>query len=279
MAPTASFDVLVCTYCHAEMHAAPGAQYRIPPKIDDPPYEPTLPRVSIIGTRYVLLGKLAERATTDVFLARRDTPLTETVVLKIARGIPGGERLAREWKVLGELEDPAREGSAHFARVLPLRVLHGKVHGRDVLASAFRFRAGFQFTLEDVKREYPAGADARAIVWMWKRMLDVLGWLHDDGWCHGAIEPAHVIIHPRAHGVILGGWSEASRRAGDDVAASARAMATILAADAPAPIATLIARAADTNPGAWALRDELDRAAHEAFGPPRYHPFTLSGWG
>ena len=75
--PGADFaDVLVCKYCHAELRAAPGAQYRVPPKIDEPPYEPALPRVAIAGVRYVVLGQLAEGTSADIFLARRDVRLT-----------------------------------------------------------------------------------------------------------------------------------------------------------------------------------------------------------
>jgi hypothetical protein len=29
---------------------------------------------------------------------------------------------------------------------------------------------------------------------------------------------------------------------------------------------------------AWSLKDRLDFAARECFGPPKYIPFTLPGW-
>ncbi len=226
--------------------------------------------------RYVVLGQLARGASSDVFLARRDARLTETVVLKIARGAEGAERVAREWKTLVLLDGPPREGSAFFTRILPLRVLHGKTEDGRV-ASVFRWRAGFQFTLEDVRREYGRGVDARALVWMWKRLLELLGWVHDGGFSHGALDPTHVLVHPRDHGVHVVGWSRAGRGAGaDDVAASARVMNELAGADAPAEIRELLRGA---HGSAWAVRDALDRAAHDAFGPSRFHRFTLAGWG
>lgn len=279
--PAGSFDdVLVCSYCKAELRAAPGAQYRIPPKIDEPPYEPSLPRVSIVGTRWVVLGQLAAGASADVFLARRDVRLTETAVLKVSRDAAADERVAREWATLGALTDTSRQGAAHFIELLPMRVLHGKVDGSTRLASVFRWRAGFQFTFEDVRREYPGGVDARTIVWMWKRLLELVGWIHDGGFSHNAIEPSHVVVNPRDHGVHVVGWSNATRGTGDDVAATARLVRALLAgADVPAPVADVLRRAEGSATSAWVLRDELDRAAGEAFGPPRFHRFTLSGWG
>jgi len=285
--PAASFDWLTCKFCGAELKAAPGAQYRIPPKLDEPPFEPNLPRVSVVGSRFVLLGKLARGTTSDVFLARRDARITETVVVKIALTPAKNGHLDAEWKAIGAIDDRKREGAAHFARLLPQRVVHGKIEGEDRSASVFRWRAGFQYTFEDARAEYKDGIDPRAAVWMWKRVLEMIGWIRDGGWAHCAIDPSHLVIHPRDNDVILVGWSKASRGPTEDVAMSARAIAYVLGGDAenlparvPQPIADLLKNTArQPNIGAWHVKDELDRAAQLAFGAPRYQRFTLDGWG
>lgn len=285
--PAASFDWLTCKFCGAELRAAPGAQYHIPPKLDEPPYEPDLPRIDVIGTKYVLLGKLAKGASSDVFLGRRDARITETVVIKIAQSEAQNDRLAREWKNVEQIDDPKRQGAEHFARLLPQRVLHGKVTGTERLASVFRYRAGFQYTLEHAREEYPMGVDPRAAVWMWKRVLDQIVWLSHGGFSHGALHPSHLVFHPRDHGVIFVGWSDAGASGADDVAASARAIAYVLGGDAkalpssvPAPISDLVLeQAKGTSMGALNVKERLDEAAQKAFGPPRYHRFTMSGFG
>jgi hypothetical protein len=118
---------------------------------------------------------------------------------------------------------------------------------------------------------------------MWKRTLDMLGWLHQRGWAHGDVTPAHLLIHPRDHGVVLAGWSSAVRggSASTDIGESARAIAYVLGIQAtPAPIAKLIQEQSSAPASdAWAVKDMLDAAAHEAYGPPRYHQFQMAGWG
>jgi hypothetical protein len=279
--PAASIDWLVCKFCGAELRPAPGAQYHIWPRIEEPPYAPENPRVSIAGVRFCVLGQLARGEHADVLLARRDVRLTEMVALKIARDGSDHARIGREWSSLGELSKMERDGEVHFKRLLPQRVLQGKVDGSERPASVFRWRSGFHWTFEDALAEHKGGVDPRAAVWLWKRVLDVLGWIHQGGWVHGAIVPAHLLIHPRDHGVVLVGWSNAKHGGSpsDDIAASARAVVGLLGAQS-GPIAEL-AREQSSAPAssAWGVRTLVDEAAHAAFGPPRYHQFRLSGWG
>jgi hypothetical protein len=77
-----------------------------------------------------------------------------------------------------------------------------------------------------------------------------------------------------------------------DLAMSARCMAYVLGGDpatgkvpgsVPAPLAELVRTQSDPDhrqalENAWLLKDRLDAAAREAFGPPKYTPFTLPGW-
>lgn len=65
--------------------------------------------------------------------------------------------------------------------------------------------------LEDVRRAYPNGVDPRASVWIWKRLLELLGWVHRAGYTHGAVIPHHLILHAKDHGVVLAGWSSVVR--------------------------------------------------------------------
>lgn len=62
-------------------------------------------------------------------------------------------------------------------------------------------------------RQLSTGVDARTLVWMWKRLVGLLTWVHHFGYVHGAILPPHVMYFPdgtvndeRKHAVRLVDW-------------------------------------------------------------------------
>ncbi|HEU4349759.1 MAG TPA: lipopolysaccharide kinase InaA family protein [Actinoplanes sp.] len=57
-------------------------------------------------------------------------------------------------------------------------------------------------SLADISRRI----DPRDAAWMWRRLLVALGWAHRAGIVHGAVLPAHILIHPQQHGVVLVDW-------------------------------------------------------------------------
>ena len=129
---------------------------------------------------------------------------------------PGdGDLLAREHEVLTALEASRAQGAPHFTRLLPQRValgtarlgMRGELGERRV--AVHRWRSGFVHTFDDVAREHPTGITAGHAVWIWKRMLELLGWIHASGWVHGAVLPPHLLVHARDHGVTLVGFSRA----------------------------------------------------------------------
>ena len=175
--------------------------------------------------------------------------------------------------------------------------IHGTEGTRQVMVLGLA--SGFVHTFEGVRAAYPAGIPAGASIWLWKRVLESLAWLHGTGWVHGAVLPEHLLVHARDHGVRLVGFSCATRvgapvkvTAGGlvpgveaqpaiDYAMSARAVQSLLAAPVPEPLQLLLSRAADdavSFADGWALIAEVDRVAREVFGPPQYVPFQMPGW-
>jgi hypothetical protein len=223
--PPGTSPLVACAYCGSTLSNVPAATWSSPkgPLPPDPAAERwddhALPRLGVAGRLYVLLGLLGRGESCDVFLARRDSRLTEMVVIKVLRALSDRDLLEREWRTLEALSKSDAKGSDYFATLLPQRVGHGPVATPDGLArkaSVFRWRSGFQHTLEEVFDAHPHGIDPRTAVWMWKRVLELLGWVHKSGWIHGAILPQHVLVHPRDHGVVLAGWSCASRAGTSD---------------------------------------------------------------
>ena len=169
----------------------------------------------LAGKAYVVRGKLGAGGSSDVWSGHRDARLSERVIVKTLRATEDADLLLREQRVLTRLERSEAPGHSYFRSLLPQRIAHGEAtwdHGDAVLTSVFRWRSGFVYTLADVARAFTEGVDPRAAVWMWRRLLELLGWVHRSGVVHGAVLPEHVLIHPRHHGVTLVGWSMAAQR-------------------------------------------------------------------
>lgn len=67
-------------------------------------------------------------------------------------------------------------------------------------------RADGWYSLEQVINAYPAGVSPLDMAWMWRRLLWVLGYVHEKEIVHGAVLPPHVLIHPEQHGLVLDEW-------------------------------------------------------------------------
>lgn len=298
LAPT---GVMHCDYCGvALVPSVGGVRLMQPPEGDLP--EPGRTRLWAGGRRYVLEGRVAKGSSSDVFLARVDHRLSERVVLKLLRAADDLDVFRHEWDVLGALQRATRDGTAHFSRLMPAPVAFGEarvgVHGtegtRQVMVLGLA--SGFVHSFTDVRAAYPSGIPPSAAIWLWKRVLESLAWLHGAGWVHCAVLPEHLLVHARDHGVRLIGFSCATRvgervqvTAGGltpggigqpslDLAMSAKAVEGLLVgASVPEPLQQLLSRAASFTDG-WALLAEVDRVAQALFGPPRYVPFQMPGW-
>jgi len=66
------------------------------------------------------------------------------------------------------------------------------------------------YSLEEVRERFPNGLSPLHAVWIWRRLLMVLGFAHDNEIVHGAVFPRHVMILPEEHGLTLIDWSYAS---------------------------------------------------------------------
>ncbi len=308
--------VVVCPFCKASVTddgpVILGMSFRRALADLDAVTDTSERRVRVAGLPYRVLGRIAQGESSDVFLAERARAVTERVILKVLRADSDRDLQDREWEALTALEASDAQGSVSLSRRLPSPVARGRVEGSDRTALLTRAQSGFVDTFEDVLRAYPRGVDGRHAAWMWRRILELLGWVHQAGWAHGAILPAHLVVQARDHGVMLVGWSCAARLGGreplpvvnearldfypepllrgappgakTDIAMSARCVAWVLGGSAtslppsvPAPFRDLILEQAGGGAAddAWALRRRVGVAAEEAFGPPRFHPFEM----
>jgi len=307
-----------CEYCSTPLVPSHGA-FRLVKEREDELADPELPRLWIGGRRYAVLGRLARGEGSDVFLARWDHRLSERVVLKLLRDEAGGPLLDNEWDVLSRLQEATHQGRDHFTRLLPQPIAHGEarigVQGTEgsCRVSVFGYASGFIHTADDVRKAYPEGIPPEASVWLWKRVVESLAWVHSTGQVHGAILPEHLLVHARDHGVRLIGWSRSVRNRSPlpavttsrrefypravwdggaattetDLAMSARCMLWLLSgapdeasSETPKSYAQLLRQCADGNSdhSGWELLEEISKIARDNYGPPKYVPFDMPGW-
>ena len=285
VAPSA-LGTITCAYCMHTLTGVPEALWAARLDATDDDIEGRL-CCRLARVRYAVRGLLARGERSDVLLAERVRGPTELVVLKVLRGeAPAALGAAiREFKNLTRLA-ASETGGAFFATLVPQPIAVGALESRDFPerpAIATRWRSGFQHTLVDVRRAYPNGVAGRTVVWMWRRVLDLLTWVHACGLAHGSVLPEHVLIHPRDHGAILVGWSHAApgdaRLRALDVAMSARSFRhAVTARSIPGSMHDLLLSTADGKTAATearALSALVLRAATAVYGPPAFHPFIM----
>lgn len=298
--------VVICAHCGA--HNLPGQPHApVPPRVP----ADGRPRLNLGGRTYVVEGRMALGESTTVYRGRWVVRLGELVVIKILTATRDADLLRREWRTLKALAASDADGADHFTTRLPAPVAHGLIDSdRPRAASVFAWKSGFVHTLEAVGQQHPEGVSGPVGVWILKRLLELLGFVHRAGFVHGAVVPDHVLIHPRDHGAVLVGWTvatpwaegrtarlpatsrrwsalyEGAREATPalDVAMACRCVRAIAGPthrDLPrhAAIEAVWAQGISGRiDDAWALRDALVEASAEAFGPPAYHPLPMPGW-
>ena len=169
--------------------------------------------------------------------------------------------------------------------------------------------AGFA-SLAEVRSAFPAGVDPRDAAWMWRRLLVAIGAAHRAGLVHGAVLPEHVLIHPRAHGVVLIDWCYSGkacaplpalvRRYQDwyppeiaargpagpdaDIWLAAACMSELTGDLMPSRLAAFVRGCQVASPrgrphDAWELLAELDELLGRLYGPRTFRPFAIPARG
>jgi serine/threonine protein kinase len=153
---------------------------------------------------YDVGAKVAEGDVADLYESSTvRNAQNQSVVLKVARDRHDNDLLMKEAQLLTYLYPDTQKEEGLYAG-LP-RLLDSSLTGGlrfNVLS-----RATDHVSLEAVLAAYPTGLDFRDVVWMYKRILGMLGFVHAKGVIHGAVIPPHFMVHPVHHGGKLLGWS------------------------------------------------------------------------
>jgi hypothetical protein len=322
LAPSRFARAVTCSYCGATVQvdeaSVSTASFREAHRQWNTPDAQGFGTWSSIGDSHWALGALiAQGEISDVYAAQRARWPTERALVKVLRQSRDLGLFDHEWAVLGKLLASKAPGAGTFGARLPQPIAHGPITAgahAGSQATVLRWAGGFVHTFEAVQHAYPHGIEPRAAIWIWRRVLELLSFLHGSGYVHGAVLPQHLLVQDGEHGVRLVGYScadhpgaklrsvcarfesfypedlKASRSLSisGDLAMSARCVAVLLGGDPtgrglPAAVPTALAEmlrtfAAAQTPArddAWSLRERLGELAQAVFGAPAFCPIVM----
>lgn len=134
-------------------------------------------------------------------------------VLKVVRKPSDNDLLDAEARTLFELHRASDERSKFFRLYLPTLTENFALIGDGGVrrkVNVFERFDGF-YSLAQVREAYPDGIDLRDAAWMLRRVFEALGWIHSQGFVHGATLPENLLVHPEDHGAKIVEWSYAVR--------------------------------------------------------------------
>lgn len=318
LSPSKFARSVVCSYCGATVKLdeslVPASRFHDAYQAWNAPHNHAASVLTIDDTHWAIERFLAEGEISDLYTGRRARWPTELVTLKLLRESGHAPAFENEWKSLELLHASEAKGASVYRGLLPQLVRHGWLSDGDFSgrhASIFRRKPGFRFTFEDVRAAYPQGIPPQASVWVWRRLLEMLSFIHNSEMVHGAVLPAHLLVQDNEHGIYLVGYSRCAKPGAhlstipsgfedyysgtapsgglvpkSDLIMSARCLLYLLGGEparaslpesVPAPLAELVIHTAngDWSADAWALRQELGTLADRVFGEPRFNPIIM----
>lgn len=210
---------IVCSYCGATVRldesSVSAAIFHEAFRAWNSPESYQIPSWVSIGTSHWAVDKcIAHGDISDVYTARRARWPTEMAILKLLRDRQDADLFENEWDALQVLQRSDAPGADNFTMLIPQPIIHGDITAGSHAgkrASIFRWASGFRHTFDEVIQAYPQGIPPRASIWIWRRILEVLSFIHASGMAHGAVLPPHLLIQENEHGVRLVGYSFAGR--------------------------------------------------------------------
>lgn len=183
---------------------------------DEKPHVPAPPAVKAVAQviqtpkrKYVVSDLIAEGDLADVYFCSYVEGAAEhKAAFKIAQSAGDNDLLENEARVLGAMY-PKKQAEERFYRYLskPLDsflLRAGREAARRV--SVMQLAEGF-VSLSAILTAYPKGVDYRDAVWMFKRALAGLWYVHRQKLVvHGAVLPPHLLFHPTGHGAKIVDW-------------------------------------------------------------------------
>lgn len=241
--------------------------------------------------KYTIEKKLASGDIADLYITK------DGDIFKLAKSRTENDLMAREAATLTKLN----KANDHFSKYLPIIKDSFNASGRA--ANILDKPADF-LTLKDLWHIADHNYDFRHGVWMMNRLLSVLGYIHSQGFVHGAITPEHLMYRAEDHDMRLIDWCY-STKIGEKIPAIIPEYRYIYPQEVPAKLPcgpgtdiymafTILqsrfdvpkafagifdwARAYSINhrpDDAWKLQDLWRKTAKEVYGDPKFVKLNL----
>ncbi len=115
--------------------------------------------------------------------------------------------LNNEIRILDRLHRKVADKELGYWRYLPYVL--GRFQAGNRNGIIYRWFEGVTATNIRFNRLHKDGLDQRHMVWIYDRMINLLGFAHNRGIVHGRIEPDRLLVRPSNHNVMLTGWGQA----------------------------------------------------------------------
>lgn len=139
----------------------------------------------------------------------RDDEVKEGL-LKLPRAVRDSDLIVAEAKALKAVWESKNTANVFFPRFEETFKHRDAKTKIDRQALVVRRIPGF-ISLAEVAKSFPAGLDIRDLAWIWRRCLVALTLLSELEIVHGSVIPAHILIKPDIHGVMLTGMTTSVR--------------------------------------------------------------------
>lgn len=115
--------------------------------------------------------------------------------------------LHNEIRILDRLHRKVADKELAYWRYLPYVL--GRFQAGNRTGVIYRWFEGVTATDIRFNRLHKDGLDQRHMIWIYDRMINLLGFAHSQSIVHGRIEPDRLLVRPSNHNVMLTGWSQA----------------------------------------------------------------------
>lgn len=151
---------------------------------------------------YTLSSALAQGDISTVYAGHRGHDVTDQVAIKIADDVAHNDLLQLEVRALRLLQ----ADDAPQRKQLPQYYDQLRTSDRRI-GIVLQYVEGYD--LVSIRERYVDGIPPEHIIWIFRRVLSVLGYAHKKGILHGNVAPEHILIRPYDHNVTLIDWSSA----------------------------------------------------------------------